>query len=182
MTSVKAKARKLLEDTVVKQVLPRLRTAGFVELPQPKEAIPMWNLHRRRGDGGYDVISVIFDKKRRPYFYGIINVVDTEGIRQPWGEFIEASRATAITPLKRILIQKKRKDILAVVLGKWFSHGWFGFCPGDSAAANQAVALEACNEFVDCLGQAEQWWANRELGPNLVRGEVDIRMNPRANQ
>lgn len=178
MTSDKPKARHVLVSAVREHVLPQLVTRGFQELPKPKEPIPMWHLHRHRGDGGFDVISIIFDKNRRPEFYAAINTISADGLRQPWGEFVEANQATAFAPLKRVLLLKKRSGVLAVVLSRWFSHGWFAYRPNDNKEANQAAALHVCEQFVGCLDQAERWWNSRELGPNLVSTDLGLRVNP----
>jgi len=172
MKSEKTKARDVLVDAVIKHVLPQFRTHGFLELPRPKEPIPMWDFHRARADFGYDVISIIFDNKRRPRFDGAINTIGAEGIRQPWGEFIEASQATAFHPLTRVMILKRRHGVIATILPFWFSHDWFGFRPDENAEANQSAAMRTCEEFVACLKQTERWWTSRELGPNLVPAEV----------
>lgn len=167
MNSEKAKARSLLVDAVDNQVIPLLVARGFRELKTARESIPMRHLQRSRRDGGYDAISIIFDKKRRPLFRGFINMIGADGVRQPWGEFIEAKDASAIVPLTRIMIQKRQRG-LAMLLPRWFSRNWFGFRANDSAEANHAEATRACREFAECLEQAERWWTSREMGPNLV--------------
>jgi len=172
MKPINPKASRVMVDAIVNQVIPPLKARGFLEMPQIKEAIPSWDFHRQRRNQGFDVFSITFDDKRRPYFYGAINIIDPKGIRQPWGEFIEADQATAFHPLKRILIQKKHSGFLAFFLPFWFSHGWFGFKANDNAEATKAAALRASEEFIACLDQAEKWWASRELGPNLVNGDI----------
>ena len=172
MNSEKAKARSQLVDAVDNQVIPLLVARGFIQLEKAREPIPMRHLHRSRSDGGYDAISVLFDKKRRPLFYGIINVIEADGVRQPWGEFVEAKDASAVTSLNRVLIQKRTQGVLPMLLPRWFSHSWFGFSASDSGEVNRAEATRACREFAGCFDQAEQWWTGRELGPNLVPQNV----------
>jgi hypothetical protein len=172
MTPAKAKARRILADAVMQRVLPRLHEAGFTELPLKKETIPMWDLHRPRKCGGYDAIDIVFDKKWRPKFYGMINTIEPEGIHPPWGGFFEASLASAAASPKRVIILKKRRGFLAIILKTWFSHGSFGFRPKDNPEANRLAALRTCDEFISCLDQAERWWANRELGPNLIYSDI----------
>ena len=140
----------------------------------------MWDLHRPRSDGGYDAISIIFDKKRRPLFYAVINVIAVDGVRQPWGEFVEAKDASAATPLTRVMLLKQRHGVVAMILPRWFGHDWFGFRPVENAAANQSAAVRTCEEFASGLDQAERWWVNRELGPNLVPADVGIELKGQA--
>ena len=174
MIPEKAKSRSVLVDAVDEQVIPLLTTRGFRDLEIAKESIPMRHLHRPRSDGGYDAISVIFDKKRRPLFYGVINVIGADGVRQPWGEFIAASDAPAFSPLTRVLIQKRRQGVLPTLLPRWFCYGWFGFRAQESAEINRTEALRACREFAECLEQAERWWATKQLGPNLVSQNIEM--------
>lgn len=173
MTSEKAKARRLLVDVVNATVIPLIEARGFSELESLKEPVPMWHLHRARSDGGYDVISVIFDKGRRPLFDAVINVIGAEGVRQPWGEFVEASRASAVAPLSRIKIQKEKCGI-AAILPRWLVRGWFGFSATESAEKNRVEAERACREFASCLEQAERWWTTKQLGPNLMCERIEM--------
>ncbi len=180
MISEKAKARSVLVDAVEKEVIPLLTARGFRKIERPKEPIPMWDLHRPRKSGGYDVVSVIFDKKRRPLFYAIINVIEAQGVTQPWGEFVEAQHATAATPLKRVLLRQRKRGVMAKLLPGWFGYGWFGFQPGENNEANRAAASRACREFAACLEQADQWWVGGELGPNLVPQNIVVKPSDKS--
>jgi hypothetical protein len=131
----------------------------------------MWDLNRAHADGGYDVISVVFDERKRPQFYAIINLVPREGMRIG-GSVSPAEKVTAATLLERVYVQKRSQGVLALLLPKWFSHTWFGFDATADEAANAEAAQTACAEFIACLDQAERWWKTRELGPNLVKANV----------
>lgn len=149
------------------KLLPELYARGFSDIPQHKEPIPMWDLNRPRVGGGYDLISVIFDKRRRPRFYAIINRVDQAGVNYHWREPVPAQNVTAATLLSRVYIRRRNKGILALLLPRWFAHTMFGFKPREDAAFNKRAAEGACSEFLTCLGQAEHWWKTGEIGPNL---------------
>lgn len=174
MTSEKMKARRILVDVVKAELHPLLAARGFSPQETPPEPIPMMHLHRPRGDGGYDLISIVFDEKRRPLFYGVINVVGVTGVRQPWGESVEAKEAVAFTPLTRVLLQKRRTGVISMVLPRWFSRGWFGFSATESAEKNRVEAERACREFASCLEQAERWWTTKQLGPNLMCEHIEV--------
>jgi len=169
-----SKARSVMVTAIKKEILPELYRRGFSEMPMYKESIPMWHLNRLRSDHGYDVISIIFDKRRRPLFDVTINIVSQSGIVYPWGESIPASNVTAITPQKRVNVWKRRKGILAFIYSYWFKHTRFGFKPQNNANLNQNAAKKACEEFIAYLEQIEHWWRTRELGPDLVEFDTKI--------
>ena len=171
MSSEISKARRLLVAAVKGYVLPDLEARGFVGMPKHKEPVPMWDLHRARTEGGYEVISVIFDERKRPQFYAIINLVPRDGMRIG-GDALPSERVTAATLFERVYVQKRSQGVLALLLPKWFSHTWFGFDAKDSETANTEAAKTTCMEFITCLDQAERWWKTRELGPNLVKANV----------
>jgi hypothetical protein len=165
----KAQARRILRDTVASMVVPALQKRGFACFRESKGNPPSWHLNRARPDGGYDVISVTLEDGYRPLFDALINVISAEGIKKPWGEFISADQATASELLERVSIAKcvfRNRTIRA--LARWRGIGWFGFTPRDNAAFNKEAAKAACEQFIGCLDQAEQWWRNGSLGSNLV--------------
>jgi len=136
----------------------------------------MWHFSRPRSAGGFDVISIAFDKKRRPLFDAAINIVSAEGIKRPWGEVIKGSQATALASTTRIRVLKTvRRGVLAAVM-RWLGHGWFGFEPRKNSDANEAAASVACEDFIGCLDQAERWWQTGELGPNLVFVDTGMKL------
>lgn len=172
MKSPEATACRVLVDKVRGSVLPALTAAGFSALDLPAESSPAWHLHRARVDGGYDVISIIFDKKHRPRFYGMINVISAKGLIDPWGKHTAASQACAVSPSERVLILKPRRGLLAMILPHWFGHGSFGFEPSGGSDHHLTEATRVCAEFLQSLSQAESWWADQKMGPNLISAKV----------
>lgn len=135
----------------------------------------MWHLHRRRSDGGYDAISIIFDKKRRPLFDAVINIIAPHGIVLPSGETLAAEKATAVSALARVRVTKRyrRSQSLAAIL-RWLGYDWFGFQPRKDHTLNKRAAEGACEDFLGCLQQAYRWWETGELGPNLKQENLII--------
>lgn len=169
MSKQRTSSRRILVAMVKAKVLPQLHARGFSAIPQRKEPIPMWDFNRPRPDGGYDVISVIFDEKWSPRFYAIINIVEPAGVSYPWGESIPPQRVTAATLLDRVFVRKKNVGILALLFPRWFSHTWFGCEPQKDANTDTREAERACEAFVACLDEAEHWWRTGELGPHLTQ-------------
>jgi len=161
-------------EAVDNVIIPQLAKREFRELEVGKESIPMRHLHRVREDGGYDAISIIFDKRRRPSFCVYINVIGPEGLHQPWGEVLDPRQATAVAPLRRVVIRRIKSGLIASFLPRWCRYEWFGFSPKENADGNRSDVLRACEEFMTCIDQAERWWASRELGPNLVSEEISV--------
>ena len=165
---------RILTEMVRQRILPELGAMGFAENQESKNAVPMWHLHRAKGEGSFDLISVILDDKRRPDFYAVINKVGPAGLAQPWGQQIMAPDVTALDFSCRIFMMKKRVGVTAFLLPRWFSHRWFGFTPQFDEQRNRIGAERECRHFIKCLEQAEQWWKNGVVGPNLLSGEIRV--------
>ena len=175
MSSELSKSRRVLVEAIKGSVFPELRLRAFSEISRGKEPGIIGNFSRLRADGGYDVISLDLDEKKRPQFHAIIGCVDAKGLIYPWGESIPANQVTALFLLTRVFVQKRGRGVLSLILPRWFGHAFFGFTPREDAAFNQQAAVTACAEFVACLDQAERWWRTGELGPNLVEASMVLR-------
>ena len=167
-----SKSRRTLVEAIKRSVFHELRLRAFSEISQRKELGIIGDFSRLRPDGGYDVISIDLDEKKRPRFHAIIGCIDAKGLSYPWGESIPSNQVTAPALLTRVFVQKIGRGALSLILQRWFGHTTFGFKPREDAVYNQQAAEAACAEFVACLDQAERWWRTGELGPNLVQANV----------
>lgn len=162
--------RKQLVAAVKSRIFPALIQAGFEAVPNEKGNILIYYWHRKRTDNGYDLLDLIFESHRRPKFYAMINAVGCEGFVSYNGEHLTADLVRASHFLKRVFIQKVNRSLWGKILPKWFRYVSFGV---DSKSKADAVEV-ICQEFVECLNQAEQWWKNRKLGPNIFEAELVI--------
>jgi hypothetical protein len=87
---------------------------------------------------------------------------------------VDASHSTAITPLNRLCLRKKALSGSVGAISKWLGYGWFGFRPSENANENIVAARQACEEFINYLDQADNWWKTGERGPNLVEEKIVI--------
>lgn len=174
MKHLRKHARQALIDSIQRIIVPRLLALGFSRMEIESQTIPMWDFHRSRSDGGFDLLGITLDKRGQPAFLCTINTIDAEGITQPWGEWVGAANATASTPLRRVMLLKRREGLIGYLLPKWFGHCEFGFEASDEQQRNIATAEAVCAEYLACLPQAASWWKTGALGPNLVVGELQV--------
>jgi hypothetical protein len=65
-------------------VFSHLNEQGFTLMEEDSSRIG-YSFHRKRNDGGYDLIFFQFDKYFRPFFRVMIGKVDNTGLSRPWG-------------------------------------------------------------------------------------------------
>jgi hypothetical protein len=173
--SPRAIARSELVAAIKRVIFPLLENLGFEAMPHEKAAaLLVYSWHRAAEGGGYHLLDIVFDAKRRPEFGAMIQVVGTEGYTLPWGAHIPAEKVSASHHLKRIFLQKLNPSIFAKVLPIWIKHIYFGIRPNSDSGAARNEAERVCAEFWQCFPQAEKWWESRVLGPNLFEGELVI--------
>lgn len=165
----KASARRFLREGITKIVIPALGSRGFVQFSDSKGSPPHWDLHRLRDDGGFDLISIGFVDGYRPLFDATINVAPAGTSVTSWGEKRAINEMTAIDLHGGVEVAGRvfqNRTIRAMM--RFWGIGWFGFSARNNNAHNKQAAENACAQFIVCLDQAERWWRDGSLGPNLV--------------
>jgi len=170
-------ARRTLVKTVQEIIIPAIKLRGFLESNNSRESCPNWTLHRKKHNGGFDLIDIWFDEGFRPSFMCYINTIDKQGVNQPWGEYVAADQATALDPLKRVMVMRKNRGVIRWLLGNifrlnWFSHTSFSFKPDKNKSINIEKAKALCVEFLKCLEQAESWWKHQVIGANIIQSDI----------
>jgi hypothetical protein len=168
-------ARSELIAAIKRVIFPLLENVGFEAMPHEKAAaLLVYQWHRAVEGGGYHLLDIVFDAKRRPEFGAMIQMVGPEGHTLSWGEHVLAEKVSAAHHLKRIFLKKLNPSIFAKVLPIWIKHIDFGIRPNSDSGAVRKEAERVCAEFWQCFPQAEKWWQSRVLGPNLFEGELVI--------
>lgn len=137
-------------------------------------SVLMYHWHRPRPDGGFDLLNLVFDAHRKPAFHAMIQKVGSEGLVTCWGEHVPYDEVNASHSLKRVFVQRVNRGVWGMLLPKWFGH--VPFSTGADSGPERSRSV--CNEFLACFGQAERWWEDGSLGPNVIEGELVIE-NPR---
>lgn len=83
--------RQQLYAAIKDTFIPFLESESFEKQQDSNHAfIP---LHRRRLDGGFDLIEIQFDKWSRPFFFVNFAIVPADGVHFPGGENVRAEDA-----------------------------------------------------------------------------------------
>jgi hypothetical protein len=171
-------ARRMLVKAVQETIIPVIKSHGFLDIKSTESSPPNWSFHRKRSNGDFDLLDIWFDEGFKPSFMCYINTIPKQGITQPWGEYVAANQAIAITPLKRVMVMHRNKGLIAWLLARWFSHGPFSFKPNKDKSINIERSKSTCIEFLKCLGQAEDWWKCQMTGPNIIKADLSEGWNP----
>ncbi|MFN7114845.1 MAG: hypothetical protein ACK4PK_10870 [Alphaproteobacteria bacterium] len=121
-------------------VFPHLHAQGFVRTADA--ARDFSGFHRRRADGGYDLVEIQFDKNARPFFFVNLGIAPPEGVTLPDQKQIEP----ADVRIYHLAVQARFKGVFALSLaGRWL---WPDKVCGD-------LARRAVLRFED----AEKWFS-----------------------
>lgn len=140
--------RQQLYAVVKERFIPFLESESFERQQDSNRAfIP---LHRRRLDGGFDLIEIQFDKNARPLFFVNLAIVPAAGLSFPEGEKVAAKDAH--------IYHTHRRGRLRVKSGGSVVHGvtlWRRLC-------NRGDVVQKCVE--NCIQQyphVAAWYADQ---------------------
>ncbi len=154
--------RRLLVDFIAKRIVPRLEEAGFQTMtPDPDYTSKAdVDLHRKRPDGGYDLVGIQFGKHGRAAFSCMIASVPPAGGKDWHGLPVAPHEAR---PYQAPL----RKDVLyrpVSLMGRLF-WGRFGFTWRLKIDAPTSDLDQMQAAFENRLSEMEAWFA----APQVVK-------------
>ncbi len=167
--------RRVLRNSIVALVIPALEERGFRLSSKGRGDAPMWFMHRKRADSGYDVIDINMARGTKPQFDATINVVPAQGVIRPWSHDIKAEDAVACDLLERVVIARLaiRHQVLRA-LARWLGIGWFGFKASSDPKLTTEAAAQACMKFISVLPQADLWWVDGTMGEDLIIERIEV--------
>jgi hypothetical protein len=164
--SSKKSSRTTLFRMLRSDVFSHLNEQGFTLMEEYSSRID-YNFHRKRNDGGYDLIYFWFDKYFRPVFRISIGKVDNTGLNRPWGH-VDASQVCAGDLSGRIFFIKRSRNIFSRLFAKLFFPSVTFSVP---RKADEETAIRCAKrvtaEILSTLLQAEKWWQVGEIGNDL---------------
>ncbi len=168
-TNSKVAARRLLRDAITKEIFPELHRVRMKCFLENKGGPPSWFFCRKRADHGFDVLAIKLHEGHATLFDAFICVLPPDRVEESRGELICVDDTTVINfPDQVAIVSRLVKNRVLRTLARSWGIGWFGFKPRNDVAYNKQAAMLACAKFIECLEQAERWWRDGLLGPNLV--------------
>jgi hypothetical protein len=153
-------ATKEMKSNLGKIVFAELNRRGFHQEKYKWDDVPEWCFTRENNQGSYDIIKIIYDKRKRTFFYALIGRV----------AFNEEDYFTDDNMEIRFIKKQRKLRILKALLTfdiRKLDDAWFGFSPSFWRSKNQRLARRACLEFIERLDQAEIWWETQKIEPSL---------------
>ena len=150
------KPRRLLAELVARRIVPRLEQAGFQKMtPDPdREARADVDLHRKRPDGGYDLVAIQFGKHGRAAFRCMTALVPPGGVTDWQGSAVAPDQA-------RYCQASLRGDVLyrPISFMGWLFWGRFGFTWRLKIDAQSSDLDQMQAEFESRVDEMEGWFA-----------------------